>query len=147
MFRGAGGQEAPISRDQIDREQIITREPVFPGQPTQPPTQREARDARRGVRAAGGGQAKRLGLMIELAPRDPAFRTGCPAHGVNMHALSSQSRPHFPRRSRLPSHQLREGPQLPRHIGAHQPEHHLSRPLRFHGGSQVQHVVGRHADT
>ena len=87
VFRGAGGQEAPISRDQIDREQIITREPVFPGQPTQTPAQREARDARRGVRAAGGGQAKRLGLMIELAPRDPAFRTGCPAHGVNTHAL------------------------------------------------------------
>ena len=96
--------------------------------------------------AAGGGRGQTPGLMIELAPRDPAFRTGCPAHGVNMHALHPSHALDFPRRSRLP-YELREGPQLPRHIGAHQPEHHLSRPLRFHGGSQVQHVVGRHADT
>ena len=34
----------------------------------------------------------------------------------------------------LPFHQLRKGPQLPRHVGAHHPEHHLGRPLRFHGG-------------
>ena len=81
VLGGAGGQEAPIRSDEIDGEEIITREPVFPGQPAQAPAQREARDARRGVRAAGGGQTKRLGFVIEFAPCDPAFRTGRPSRG------------------------------------------------------------------
>src|SRR5262245_57805403 len=87
IFCGTGGQETPICRDQIDRKEIITGEPVFPGYPPQTPAQREARNACRGVRAAGGGQAKHLGLVIEFAPRHSAFRTGCPSRGVNTHAL------------------------------------------------------------
>jgi cytosine/creatinine deaminase len=48
-----------------------------------------------------------------------------------------------PRRSSLPSHQLREGPQLARHVGAHDPEHHLGRTLRFHRGKVLAQLACR----
>ncbi len=45
--------------------------------------------------------------------------------------------PGTPTPSSLPFHQLRKGPQLPRHVGAHHPKHHLGCPLCFHGGKAL----------
>ena len=48
-----------------------------------------------------------------------------------------------PRRASLVSYQLREGPQLPRHVGTHQAEHHFSHPLCFHRGEALAQLLCR----
>jgi len=87
ILGGTDRQELAIRSDDIDAEEVITGEPVFACQPAQAPAQRQTRDPRRGVRAASGGETKRLRFVIEFSPCDPALSTGRAPEGINTDAL------------------------------------------------------------
>jgi hypothetical protein len=80
---GAGGPELAVGRDDVDGDEVIGSEAVLASQPADPATQGESRNA--GIRAGApsGGQTERLGLMVEVDPLGPPFRTDSAPTGVD----------------------------------------------------------------
>src|SRR5438132_5666721 len=68
VFRGAGREQLAVGRHHIDREEVIGSQAVPACQIAPTATEGESGDAGCGDLAPGGGQAKRLGLVVELAP-------------------------------------------------------------------------------
>src|SRR5205823_12061853 len=58
-------------------------------------TEGESGDAGCGDLAPGGGQAKRLGLVVELAPGQARLSTGRAPHGTDAHALHARQAKHY----------------------------------------------------
>jgi hypothetical protein len=76
----------PIRRDNLDRAQVVAGEAVGTHQDTQTTTEREAGDAGGRHLAAGGGEAKDLGLAIELSPGDATLCPHPARSGVDLHS-------------------------------------------------------------
>ena len=72
-------EERPVGGDDIDREEVVARQPVPAHEPPQSPTEGEAGDPGGADRAARGGQAELLGLPVELGPGRP----GLGPHGTS----------------------------------------------------------------
>src|SRR5215813_10191678 len=87
VFSSAGGQELTVGRDDIDREQVIATQAVFPGQPTHAPTEGEAGNAGIGDDARRGGQVERLGLMVEFPQLDPGLGAGRAPERIDAYAF------------------------------------------------------------
>ena len=85
-----------VGGDEIDGEQVVRGEPVFVPQPAEAPAQGQARDAGIGGGAPGGGEAERLGLAVELAPRDPTLRAHRAPDRIDPDALHQGQVDHQP---------------------------------------------------
>jgi hypothetical protein len=57
-----------VGGDQVDRAELVDRQPVLPMQPTDTAAERQSGDARVADEPTGRREPKRLGLAVELAP-------------------------------------------------------------------------------
>src|SRR5215831_3810049 len=87
VLAGADVAELAISGDDIGGNEVVTGQTVPARQPADAAAQGEAGDAGVGVGAAGGGQAKGLGLVVEFPPLDTALGSDGAPGGVNPDAL------------------------------------------------------------
>jgi hypothetical protein len=83
----AGGDELAIGGDHVGRQQVVAGQAALAQQPADPAAEGEAGDAGAGHQAAGDGQAERLGLVVELRPRDPGLGGSPPAGRIDPDAL------------------------------------------------------------
>ena len=87
VLLGAGGQEPPISRDDVGGEQVVAGQPVLALQPADSTAEREPGDPGGRDRATGGGQPEGLGLPVELTPGQAGLGLGAAPGRVDPHAL------------------------------------------------------------
>jgi hypothetical protein len=87
IFGRAGGQESTIGRDDIDREQVIATQAVFPGQPPHASTEGEAGNAGIGDDARRGSQVERLGLVVEFPQLNTGLGAGRAPERIDAHAF------------------------------------------------------------
>src|SRR6185437_14540911 len=75
VLRRAGLPELPVGGDDVDRDEVVDREPVLAAEVTDSAVQRQAGDTRRRDNAAGDREAEQLGLAIEVSPGRAALHT------------------------------------------------------------------------
>ena len=80
----AGPDEFAGRGDEIDRYELIDRQPVLPHEPADAAAEGEPRKARRGDDARGDGQAMRLRRAIEIAETNARLGTGRTRFGVDV---------------------------------------------------------------
>jgi hypothetical protein len=85
VLGGARGPQLAISRDDVDGDEVIGSEAVLASQPADPAAQGQSRNAGIGACAPSGSQTERLGLMVEVHPLGPPFRTDSAFAGVDTH--------------------------------------------------------------
>jgi hypothetical protein len=73
MLAGAGGEQLAPGGDDVGAEEVVRGQPVLAQQPADAAPEREPRDAGRAHQTARGRQPEGLGLVIELAPREPGL--------------------------------------------------------------------------
>ena len=83
-----------MASDEIGREQVIGGQAVLACQVAPAAAEGESGDAGRGDLAPGGGQAKGLRLVVELAPGEARLSTGRAAHGIDAHTLHAREVKH-----------------------------------------------------
>src|SRR6476469_5970211 len=76
----ARGHEAAVGGDAVRRDQVVAGKAVLALEPADAAAERQARDAGARDGAAGGREAERLRLAVELAPRQARLR----AHGARV---------------------------------------------------------------
>ena len=76
----ARGHEAAVGGDDVRRDQVVAGKAVLALEPADAAAERQARDAGARDGAAGGREAERLRLAVELAPRQARLR----AHGARL---------------------------------------------------------------
>src|SRR6476661_4526193 len=76
----ARGQEAAVGGDDVRRDQVVAGKAVLALEPADAAAERQTRDAGARDGAAGGREAERLRLAVELAPRQARLR----AHGARV---------------------------------------------------------------
>ena len=64
----AGGDELPVCRDDVGRDQIVDRQPASTREVADAAAQRQARDARRGDDPAGRRQTEGVRRVVEISP-------------------------------------------------------------------------------
>src|SRR5215475_3093437 len=82
-----GPAELSVSGDDIDGHEIVTHQSEAAHEVAEPASQREPGDACGRHKATGRGQAKGLGLLVELRPGDPRLCTRCAAGRVDPNPL------------------------------------------------------------
>ena len=80
----ARGEDTSVRGDDLDGEQVVGREAVSTHQVAEAATERVTGDAGRGHRPAGDGEAVKLGLPIQLSPRDAGLRSCCPRRRIDV---------------------------------------------------------------
>ena len=96
MLVGAHGQDAPVGRHELDREQVVGGEAELRHQPAETAAERQAGDSRRRDRAARDGEAVELRLAVELLPEHAALRAHRPRGGIDVDALHRREVDHQP---------------------------------------------------
>jgi hypothetical protein len=69
------GDEVAVRGHQVRGDQVVATEPVPATQPAQPAAKGEPGDPGRGHHTHRHGETERLGLVVQLADRDPARGT------------------------------------------------------------------------
>ena len=93
---GAGPQQPPIRRHHVHGQQVVDAEAMARAQPADPARQGEAGDAGVGDQAAGGGEAERLGVAVDVAPGGAALDPGAAPFGVDPHGAHQRQVEHQP---------------------------------------------------
>src|SRR5262249_1483473 len=73
VFASAGSAQLAVGGDDVHREQVVAAEAIRPAEPADATTKRKPSDARGRDDAAGGRQAKRLRLPVELCPGEASL--------------------------------------------------------------------------
>ena len=73
LFGLAGLDEVALGGDQIDRDELVDRQPVLAMKPADTTAERQACDAGVGDDSARRREPERLGLAVELAQSTPAW--------------------------------------------------------------------------
>ena len=94
MLVGAHVQHPAVRCDEVDREQVVGRQPVRPAQPADAAADGQAGDSRVGDLAAGGREAERLRLAVELAPRQAGLGDCRLRRRIDMDALHRRTVDH-----------------------------------------------------
>jgi hypothetical protein len=91
-----GAHHGSLGRDELEGTDVVAREPVLPGQPAHPATEREPADT--GVRhvARGGGQTMRPRGSVKRAEQGPALHPRALALGVDANATHRRQVDHQP---------------------------------------------------
>jgi hypothetical protein len=82
-----GPAELSVGSDDIDGQEVVARQAEAAHEVAEPATQREPGYACGRHEAAGRGQAKGLGLPVELRPGDTRFSTSCAPSRVDPNPL------------------------------------------------------------
>src|SRR6478672_10976116 len=87
VLGGTGCEHPTIGRDNLGGAEVVTSKAILAAQPAQAAAKCQPGDTGIGHRAPGGGEAKSLGCMIELAPQYPTLGPGRALYGVDLDAL------------------------------------------------------------
>jgi hypothetical protein len=89
-------QQPPVGGDDVGADEVVAGEAVLTHQPADAAAQREAGNARRRNEAAGGGQAVRLGLVVDIGPDRPAANRGAASDRVHVDVVHRTEIDHDP---------------------------------------------------
>ncbi len=88
--------ELPVGGDDVDREQVVDREPVLAAEMPDPAVQRQPSDAGRRDDAARYGEPEQLRLAVEVAPSGAALDADGPGLRVDVDAPHVREVDHEP---------------------------------------------------
>jgi hypothetical protein len=85
VFVGGRPDDAALGGDHLGGQQVVDGQPVSAHEEADAAAEGEAGDAGVAHDAAGGGQAVRLRLVVDIAPQRTTLHPSCAAGGVDPH--------------------------------------------------------------